>query len=248
MWKKLKRAAKKVVKAVKKVVRVIKEVCNRTAGILDFLASLVGIRPRKYLRVQVMVLADSKGPVVPLATVQRWWDEALRVFLDRANVEIRKIHFLPVESMTVGDRTDVFVSPACSFSEGFSDAADYYEDKAAEIRGGFQQTPLAAWVADNIGIGEELVAFAIRDIGDAAGCSYPYNFYMLLAAVPPPPKLPPKTTTLAHEIAHMCGLWHTSTPGNLMNGDRSDMASDLSRLQISVLRNSRFVTYVKRTS
>jgi len=246
---------KKVVKTIKKIVRTAKESSNRIMGTFDFLGSLAGIRPRKYLRVKVVVLSDGKGPIVPISpTVEAWWDEARRVFLNRANVKINTFNSplqgsAPIMSILVGNRSDVFAVSECSFGATFSDVSDFFEDTALEIKGGFQQTPLAGWVADNVGIGESIVAFVIRDIGGTAvGCSYPFvNFHALVAGAPAPPKKT-KTTTLAHELGHMCGLWHTSGQTNLMNSDRGDLDSDLSRLQISVLRNSRFVTYIERTA
>jgi len=250
----LRKFFKKVVKTVKKIVRSAKELANRTIGLLDLIGSLIGIRPHKYFRVKVVILADANGPVAPLATVDQWWTTAVRVFKDEANVELYSFDSpfkgsSPVMTTTTGDRTDVFVLPECSFSEMFSDISDWFEDKALEIKGGFQQVPLAGWTADNVGIGEAVVAFVIRDIGGALGCAYPaITFHALIAGAPPNPPLP-RVTTLAHELAHMCGLKDMSGSRiNLMSSDRGPTDSHLSRTQIAWLRNSRFVTYIKRTN
>jgi hypothetical protein len=259
VWKSLKKGVKKVVKTVKKIVRTAKELAYRIIGLLDFIGSLIGIRPRKYFRAKVVVLADAKGPVVSLTKVDEWWTTAVRVFKDEANVELNSFDSplngsSPIMTMPIGDRTDVFVLPECSISEMFSDISDWYEDRALEIKGGFQQVPIARWGADNLGIGEAVVAFVIRDIGTspanyALGCSYPaIAFHAVVAGSPAKPP-GPRVTTLAHELAHLCLLKDMSgSKINLMSSDRGPTDSHLSRTQVAVLRNSRFVTYIKRTS
>jgi hypothetical protein len=70
--KKVKKAWKKVKNTVKKVVRVVKDIVHRVLGVLDFIASLIGIRLRKYVRLKIYILCKSGTPVQKPEHVEAW--------------------------------------------------------------------------------------------------------------------------------------------------------------------------------
>ncbi|MCG3257443.1 MAG: hypothetical protein KAU62_15175 [Candidatus Heimdallarchaeota archaeon] len=245
LWSKIKKAVKKavkkVVKTVKKIVRVIKEVIHRLIGIFDFFGSLIGIRPKKYLRLKIFILRKDGKPIQDKATVQSKLDKTIKIFKDKLNVEIRKanlvlnfIDFLnddaPAEALNVS---------ACSFGAMFTDAADYFDDQC-----NYARTSTGSYVADLLGIGEPIFAFVVLSIGGGKfGCGYPWgplNYCLITTDCP--------MTSLAHELCHMCGLTDSSSHNkNLMSSNRNQETDyDLNRWQISVVRNSRFVTYIPR--
>ena len=94
LWSKIKKAVKKVVKkivkTVKKIVRVIKEIINRLLGGIDFIGSLIGIRPKKYLRLKIFILRKDGKPIQDKATVQSNLDKTIKIFKEKLNIEIRK--------------------------------------------------------------------------------------------------------------------------------------------------------------
>jgi len=83
-----------------------------------------------------------------------------------------------------------------------------------------------------------VTAFVVLDIDHAAGCSLgPLTDYVTLD-----PTGAKNASTLAHEIAHACGLWHQSSKSNLLwrTFSRDDQVK---WWQKNVFRSSRHVTY-----
>jgi hypothetical protein len=83
-----------------------------------------------------------------------------------------------------------------------------------------------------------VTAFVVLKIDHAAGCSLgPLTDYVTLD--PDGAKNP---STLAHEIAHACGLWHLTSKSNLMwrTFSRGD---EVKWWQKNIFRSSRHVTY-----
>ena len=231
---------KKIKNTVKKVVRIVKEVVHRILGVVDFIASLFGIHLRKYLRLKVYILTDLKGrPVQDLRTVNAWVDATTRIFRDRMNIVIQAADVRAGQPITVviEERAPGYaLFPDCSFGSAFNDAADYYEEN-------YDYVHTSSWnyIVDMLGYGEPIYGFVVADIagGDKFGCAIPWlhNFALV--------DNNPRTTTLAHEIGHLCSLGHRTSAGNLMNPDRGDMDASLTNWQISVIRNSRYVTFFR---
>ena len=240
MWKKIKKAAKKVWRTVKKVVRVLKEIGMRGFGILDFLGSLLGVMPRKRLIARFVVLMDEKrNPVQFLPEVERWVAVTKQVFNDRLNVEVKPWHdkfvsFVPTPSPAA------LLRPAdCSFTAGFGDAADDFEDLAGDLYYS-EGSSLGEELRRITGYGEPIVIIVVEATSAGVrGCAYPWihNFCWVISK--------PLSTTPSHEAGHLCGLFpHSSAAHNLMNSDRLDMDSNMNRLQVSWARNSRYITFL----
>jgi len=246
LWSKIKKAVKKavkkVVKTVKKIVRVIKEAIHRLIGIIDFLGSLIGIRPKKYLRLKIFILRKDGKPIQNKAEIQSRLDKAKQIFEEELNIEIRKPNLVLdfIDFLSDDAPSEALDVSACSFGSMFTDAADYFDDQCHYAR-----TSTGSFIADLLGIGEPIFAFVVLSIGggESEGCGYPWgpvNFCLITRDCP--------MTTLAHELCHMCGLTDRSSHNkNLMSSNRNkDTDYDLTRWQISVVRNSRFVTYFPR--
>jgi hypothetical protein len=83
-----------------------------------------------------------------------------------------------------------------------------------------------------------ITAFVVLDIDQAAGCSLgPLTDYITLA-----PDGTENASTLAHEIAHACGLWHLGSKSNLM-WRTFKRGHELKWWQKNIFRGSRHVTY-----
>src|SRR6266571_3370583 len=223
MWKKFRKAVRKVVGAVLKIAKVVREVAQRFAGILDYLGGLVGIRPRKHLRLQVYILKDEKGNLVaPSDKVKQWVNDAARVYLAKANVELHPERDQFVEYLPDSPPESALYLKECSFSEGFSDGVDWFEDHA--------RSPI-------FGYGGPVTVFVVGDIGGANGCSWwwMHTFCAIEASA--------NHLDLAHEVGHVCGLWHVNGNKYLMDEDSID-GEELTNAQIAFFRNARYVTYL----
>ena len=83
-----------------------------------------------------------------------------------------------------------------------------------------------------------ITAFVVLDIDHASGCSLgPLTDYVTLD-----PHGARNASTLAHEIAHACGLWHLRSKSNLLwrTFSRGD---EVKWWQKNIFRSSRHVTY-----
>jgi hypothetical protein len=225
MWKKFKKAVRKVVGAVLKVANVARELAVRLAGALDWVASLVGLRPRKHLRLQVYIIDDEKGnPVADKERVKAWVADAARVYLEQANVKLHPDRDEFVNYLSEKPPKEAIIVKECSFSEGFSDAADFFQDHA--------RNPV-------FGYGGPITAFVVGTIGNAQGCSWWWMEPFLIV------RAGANRLDLAHEIGHVCGLRDMNVTGDKylmqkdgVNGER------MTNAQIAFLRNARYVTYL----
>ena len=83
-----------------------------------------------------------------------------------------------------------------------------------------------------------VTAFIVMDIVGATGCSLgPLTDYVTLD-----PDGARGASTLVHEIAHACGLWHVKERSNLLFRYKS-RGDDVSWWQKNIFRGSRHVTY-----
>jgi hypothetical protein len=231
---------KKIKKTVKKVVRVLKELPQRTTGLFDFITSLLGWTPRKYLRLQVYVLTENGKPIASLATVDGWLAKTKTLFKDLLNIEIVAPQPRVGQITVVDPSTDALTVAGCGLGNFFSDASDWFDDHCRYAYGSGWSPTL-----DATGAGEPVYCFVIKAISSGEdGCSFALlHDYSVIDATP-------KVTSMAHEIGHLLwlaplGLHHDSPKDNLMASGtiRDESRSTLTRWQIAVARNSRYVTY-----
>jgi hypothetical protein len=94
------------------------------------------------------------------------------------------------------------------------------------------------FAANLTGLFYPVTAFVVLDIDHASGCSLgPLTDYVTLD-----PDGAKNASTLAHEIAHACGLWHVQSKSNLLwrTFSRGD---EIKWWQKNIFRGSRHVTY-----
>jgi hypothetical protein len=96
-----------------------------------------------------------------------------------------------------------------------------------------------SFFASNLsGLFYPVTAFVVLDIDHASGCSLgPLTDYVTLD-----PGGARNASTLAHEIAHACGLWHLRSKSNLL-WRTSSRGDKVKWWQKNIFRSSRHVTY-----
>jgi hypothetical protein len=208
---------------------VIKETANRTIGLLEAAARLVGFRPYKKLRLRVVILRDEDGaPLCGEGDVLPSIRVAQEIFSWQAHVRV--VPAAPAV-LTVSDPApkaalDVHCDDG-AWQEDFDVAGAFFRRFEARTRSG-----------SLTGYGAPVTVFIVRDISNKGGCSLgPLTNYVTLEA-----KMLDRAQfrLLAHEVAHACGLWHSKVKSNLMFP--KGPGADLTWWQETVLRNSRHVT------
>lgn len=110
----------------------------------------------------------------------------------------------------------------------FGDAGDYFAKH------------LAGWNAVPVGLTFPVTEYVIRNVNGKKGYSPggPLVDYVLLDI----DGVRSSASTMAHEVAHACSLWHSETKSNLMF--RRDTRGDSAQgFQKNLLRSSRHVLY-----
>jgi hypothetical protein len=213
-------------------VSLAREVIDRVLSIPDAAASLAGVRPAKKLRVRVVVLRDGEGSAVAeRAHVDEALAEAQRVLKREAAVDLLPAGDLLVE--TLAER-----APRSALEHPCSTQGLWRADLGAA--GGYFRSRLAKGLGLPLGHGAPITVFVVRDVVGRCGCSLgPFGDYVTIDGG----GLTGRTKRiLAHELGHSCGLPHSKREENLMRtpgpGER------LTRLQATILRTSRHVTYL----
>ena len=234
LWGSIKSAFKKVVRAVKSVVRqivrVVVELVNRlTFGVLDLLFGFFAWPPKK-LRLHIFILSDESGvPLMPAGDLTPSIDFAKKTLKDRFNVKIVAYSKSFVETITEAAPTSA-LDPHC-------DGAGAWGDEFGEA-GDFYAKHLAGWNAIPITVTFPITVFVVRDISGKEGCSIgPLSDYITLDK-----DGVKSTNTMAHEIGHCCGLWHSGAKSNLMWPDDS-RGNDVHWWQKNLFRSSRHIQY-----
>lgn len=208
---------------------ILKETVNRLLGIPDLLLYLVGVRPRKRLKMRVIILRDERGlPVAKHEDAMPVFDEALRIFARGANVMVEPEGWRVVTAPHAAPRAalDVHCTDG-AWSDDLGEAGEFFRSIMAK-------TSLGTWT----GYGAPVTVFVVRDISGRSGCSLgALTDYVTVEAraLRSTPRL------LVHEVAHACGLWHSRDRENVMFP--KGPGSQLRWWQAAIVRNSRHVTY-----
>jgi hypothetical protein len=249
MWKKIKKAIKKagnvVVAVVVQAVNVVKEVVNRGFGIpdflfslfagvrvLDFIATLFGLKLAKKLRLRVVILRDKAGaPLATPAEVAPSIDFAREVF-KQARTEIVGAGgdlIRTVGGAAPSAALDVECGTMEVWTQDLGDAGAYFRRESA-----YNVTGVV------LGYAAPVTVFVVHDVAGEGGCALGFAADYVTVDVGGLKEAPPGV--LAHEVGHACGLWHMKAKTNLMHPDADGTV--LRRWQEAIFRNSRHVTFL----
>jgi hypothetical protein len=228
---KLKKAWNFVKGAARIIVRVITEAIHRIIpGLVDLLFGFANW-PQKHMRIKVLILRGSpKLDILTLADLQPSVDYAVRVFKDRFNVKLSPHH--------EGSFVDFISEPAPPAAINVGSGADAWGDELGEA-GDFFASHLA-------GLVYPVTVFVVENIAGKRGYSLgPATDYVIVDLDGIQPQMVngvPTASTLAHELGHACGLWHSYAKSNLMwsSWDRGD---GVKWFQRNLFRSSRHVMY-----
>lgn len=194
--------------------------------VINIFDSLFGFLnwPEKKLRIKVFILRDTQdNPVVSPADLDVAVEYAKRSFKKNFNTRL-----LPHKNQqTFAEVLQMNPPYEALYTKGSIGALR----EEFKIAGSFFASNLS-------GVFYPVTAFIVLDIDHASGCSLgPITDYVTLD-----PDGAKNTSTLAHEIAHACGLWHQRDRSNLMwrTFGRGD---EVKWWQKNIFRSSRHVTY-----
>lgn len=243
------------------LVRIILELWIRSLGIVDLLLGFIGILPLKILRIHVVILRRRDGSVTaPEPRISLSIQRASEIFRDRARVKL--VHTVHVLGDPAPEAALRVKSGFGSAFDAASDAGAYFQFVIANDLGSLLP---AFWLR----IAPPIVVFVTDGVGgsDTTGCSAgPLTDYVCVegARMIVLPQYEPVTSstpaepigalpalasdTLAHELAHACGLphdlWDTTNllyPNEFVNGFKR--GTNLSPLQRGIIRGSAHVSY-----
>jgi hypothetical protein len=239
-WHKVRNVAKKVGHFVKgvasTVVQIVKAVVHRFLGIVDLVGTLLGWMPEKKVSVEVVILTKDNKPLASEADVQVVIDMADELYHESMNVHI-------VNGQ--GRRPIVMPGPVPEGNLSVDcEALKVFGSHFTSVGGWFRDHQIHKTSGVSLGYGEPVTVFVIEDVEDGdLGCSP--GFLADYAVIDPGALTGSemRRLTLAHEVAHSCGLWHPiSKRKNLMKHKASERSRRLGRLQKAVFRSSGHVT------
>lgn len=236
---------------------------------LDFILTILGIRPEKKLRICTVRLRDEKGePIADKALIVDMLRLAAKIYREEANVRLVRLAPFEYDSGFSADETpdESWIQTAPDpGTPGILDVPCQIAGLGADA--GETGTKLdflsstmcffGAWRRIT-GYGAPVTCFVIRTVpyqGDPCGmwgCALWITDYVTVrkqpcASDPPVGNRP----VLAHEVGHACNLWHvndTAHPTNLMGDpwhDYDPLAQvKLTNWQVALLRASKHVSYL----
>ena len=218
---------------IRTILNWVTEIIWRLVGLLDFVASLVGIRPRKKMYFGVVVPSVDGRPIVGDADIQRQVDAAVKFYDQTCNINLIFTGIChtdikpPPGALTVG----------CDAGGFFGDwwiAGSFFEFASATCKftDGFRRV---------IGLGAEIIVFIVQDVTppNTNGCSFASTHnYVVIEAKPSD-----QAFVAAHEMGHACWLPHDSDTANLMNPTTPAANPIFTNVQISLVRWSKHCVY-----
>lgn len=213
------------------------EIFWRSIGIVDFLASLAGFRPRKKMYFGVVVPSVGGVPIASDTAIMRQVNAAIDFYGRTCNINMI---FTGICKTTITPPADG-LNVNCNEGGFFSDwwlAGSYFEYASATCKftDGFRRVS---------GYGGELIVFVVQNVGPDSpgnvfgGCSFgsTHNYVVVEAG-------PGVSDFMAsHEIGHACWLDHSSGT-NLMNGTVPFTNPTLTNAQIALVRGSKHCVYI----
>ena len=219
---------------IRTILNWVTEIIWRIVGLIDFFASLVGIRLRKKMYFGVIVPSVNGTPIVPDADIQRQVDAAVNFYDQTCNINLI---FTGICHTDISP-PDAGLTVGCDAGGFFNDwwlAGSYFEFAAATCKftDSFRRV---------IGLGAEIIVFIVQDVtpSNTNGCSFASTQnYVVIEAKPTD-----QAFVAAHEIGHACWLPHDGDPANLMNPITPAANPILTNVQVAVIRWSKHCVYI----
>lgn len=223
---------------IRTILNWVTEIIWRLVGLVDFLASLAGIRPRKKMYFGVVVPSVGGTAIATDADIMNQVNATIAFYDATCNINMI---FTGICHTDV-DPPDGGLTVACDAEGFFNDwwlAGSYFEFASATCKfaDGFRRV---------IGYGAEIVVFVVNNVTpdgggtNTVGCSFGSTHnYVVVEARPGVPNL-----LAAHEIGHACWLPHDGNPNNLMTGGAIPATATLTNLQIATVRASKHCVYI----
>lgn len=204
-------------------VRIIVEGFNRV--VINLFDTLFGFLnwPEKKLRIKIFILEGSKNRAILSPS-------ELGVALEYAKETLKKnfnVRLLPAKNGQFVEFLKAIPPGEALYTKGGHGALK----EEFKVAGNF-------FAANLSGSFYPVTAFVVSDIVGAIGCSLgPLTDYVTLD-----PDGARGVSTLVHELAHACGLWHINEKANLLWRFNS-RGDEIKWWQKNILRSSRHVTY-----
>ena len=205
------------------IARIFIEAVHRVS--INIFDSLFGFLnwPEKKIRIKIFILTDPDGnPVISSTDIHASIEYAQRVFKKHFNVTVSAHHKEAFAELLP------LIPPLKVLHTKGGPAALKEEFK---IAGSFFGSNLS-------GVIYPISIFVVINIKGASGCSLgPMSDYVTLD-----PLGAKQASTLAHELAHACGLWHIDEKANLLY-PYNKRGDEVKWWQKNIFRSSRHVTY-----
>lgn len=217
---------------IRTILNWVTEIIWRIVGVVDFIASLAGLRLRKKMYFGVIV-----PPITPIASdadIQRQVD-AIEDFYDRTcNINMIFTGICHTNVQPPGSGLTV----GCDAGGFFNDwwlTGSYFEFASAtcKFKDSFRRI---------IGLGSEIIIFIVQDVTPANtnGCSFASTHNWVVIEAQPTDQ----AFVAAHEIGHACWLPHDGDPANLMADITPTINPTLTNVQIALVRWSKHCVYL----
>ena len=208
---------------VRAIARIMIEILFRLA--INLFDTLFGFLkwPRKKLRIKILILKASNGCPILLPTdldvAITYAKESLMKNFNVTLLSLEHEQFVDVAESIAPDETLYTKGGLGALGEEFRTTGSFF---AASLRESFFP----------------VTAFVVIDIAGATGCSLgPLTDYVTLDITGAK-----NDSTLVHEIAHACGLWHVKRRSNLLYRNKS-RGNEVNWWQKCIFRSSRHITY-----
>jgi hypothetical protein len=247
-WSRVKNIAKKALHIIKAVVRVVVRIIAIVLSIpfkaFDLVFGWFGW-PRKKLKIHIAVLRTPNGPLIPYDKLETLWpsiDLLKKTFKDHGNVEVRPYSSGNKREIDNWAQIVEDVAPHAALNvdcgwgslwNEFGEAGDFFAKHSAGSVGGIP-----------ISLAFPVTIFVVEDVLDKAGCAVP--LVTDYCTVEYTQFMPIDGSTPAHEVGHLCNLWHSGQHVNLMFANRPERYEPywLHWWQRNLVRSSRHVTYL----
>jgi hypothetical protein len=220
---------------IRTILNWVTEIIWRVVGLIDFVASLIGIRLEKRIYLGVVILRQNGTPLGTEADVLPLVNFATALYKSLCNI---KIVYSGTCTSSI-DAPDGALRVNCGGGGFFSDwwlGGSHIElvTSACKFSDGWRRV---------VGYGAEIVAVLIADVGpdtatsNTVGCSFAstHNYIVFEPGAGP--------DVIAHEMGHACWLPHVTDSNNLMWPSNLVPNPTLTNLQISVIRWSKHCVY-----